>query len=109
MGMDYRNEKIISFLESIGYTQRVGNYYVIAEIDGYINVNYFKTLSIIDDGQEIINFHKNFYSQNRYAGRKDISETFHNFDDFFRYMLNYHRKSKEVRKLKLKKLEELNT
>jgi hypothetical protein len=104
MGMDYRNEEIINFVESIGYTHRVGNYYVITEIDGYINVSYYRKLN---DEPEKICFYKNFYSEYRYRHMKDISEIFDNFDEFVRFMIIYHKDRKEVRKLKLKKLETL--
>jgi hypothetical protein len=101
---DYRNEEIISFVESIGYKHRTGNYYVFTEIDGYINVSYYK---LLEQNGEKINFYKNYYSgYYKYPNvKEDINKTFDNFNDFDKYMSIYHKK--EVRKLKMKKLETL--
>ena len=34
---NYYNEKIVNILKSIGYKHRVENYYLLREIDGYMN------------------------------------------------------------------------
>jgi len=86
----YRNEKVINFVESIGYT-RLDNYYVIVEKDGYINVSFCKI-------PYLIGFHKNFF----YHVKKDINEIFYNFEDFQKFMESYHKK--KCRKLKIKKI-----
>ena len=51
---DYIDPKIVNFITQIGYKQRVGNYYVITEDDGYINISYTSYYNV-----ENINFHKN--------------------------------------------------
>ena len=37
---EYIYEEVVRLVKSIGYKQRVKNYYVIDEDDGYINVHY---------------------------------------------------------------------
>lgn len=105
---EYYNEKVVPFVEAIGYKLRVSNYYVINESDGYINVNYFMV-----DGKEIIEFYKNYYygsSRNDYknyyrSNRHDTDQSFDNFLDFEKFMTNYHKK--EIRKIKLDKLNKI--
>lgn len=97
---DYVDPKIVNFITKIGYKQRVGNYYVIGENDGYINISY-----TCYDNVETITFHKNFYrnvyDENGYP-KKDLYEKFNNFLDFEKFISKYH--YKEVRKIKLNKL-----
>jgi len=87
LGKDFRYDKVVDLIEKIGYKQRVGNYYVIREKDGYINISYgeeWKTKKII------ICFHKN-YSEPAYGRREiDISKTFYDFESFSEYISEYH-------------------
>ena len=96
---DYEDEIILDFIEPIGYKHRVSNYYVIQEIDGYINIYY----TITNDGIHIA-FHKNFYNE---AGKKypnnTISKTFDNYSEFFKFLESYH--TQYFRKQKLIKLD----
>ena len=97
----YYNEKLIKNIESIGYHQRIGNYYGIAESDGYINISYY----MVTENNEIIQFHKNFYSDYINRTKKDLHFDFYNFSDFVKFISDYHKK--EFRKLKLNKLNQL--
>lgn len=96
LNKSYRDEKVINFIESIGYEQRVDNYYCIREKDGYINVSFYKD-------PYIIQFHKNFYYEGfRLLRKKDIQFRFTTFQAFQKFMESYHKK--ECRKLKIKKI-----
>ena len=97
---DYIDPKVVNLITQIGYKHRVGNYYVITEEDGYINISY----ASYNNFENII-FHKNFYS-NTYDDngfhKKDISEIFDNFLDFKKFISKYH--IKEMRKIKIMNL-----
>jgi len=100
-GKDYYNEKIINFVNSIGYQHRIGNYYYLVENDGYINISY-----LMSDGIEIIQFHKNFiYTGASGYTKKDIHQEFYNYTEFVKFISIYHKK--ECRKIKLTKLNEI--
>lgn len=97
MGQNYRDEKILSVIEPIGYKQRSENYYVIREEDGYVNISYFKNISNITH----INFHKNYYN-GKYISDAENNNNFDNYVAFFRFLESYH--PQYFRKEKLKKL-----
>lgn len=98
---DYVSPEVVNLITQVGYKQRVGNYYVITEEDGYINISYTSYNNIED-----IVFHKNFYNRQARNGngvyKKDINKHFNNFLDFEKFIAKYHKK--EVRKIKLKKI-----
>jgi len=97
----YYNQKIINFIESIGYSHRVCNYYTISEKDGYININ-ININYIVVDNFLYITFHKIFYFDENEYTKKDLSYVFNKYSDFVKFMSIYHQK--ECRKLKLNKL-----
>lgn len=94
---EYIYEPVVKLVKSIGYKQRVGNYYVISEVDGYINVSY--------DFYGYIQFHKNFYHNYGNTSKKEIHKDFDNYLDFEKFMSSYHKK--EMRKIKVEKLNNL--
>lgn len=98
---DWRYDKLVDLIETIGYRHRTGNYYVIREHDGYINISYHD--GYVEEQDYItINFHKNVshsLAKNGYKG-KEISETFNNFEDFLVFINKYH--SDLFRKVKIK-------
>ena len=92
---DYIDERVLKLITSIGYKQRCGNYYIINENDGYINIS-----SYLDyNSNEIIRFHKNY--SNIYP-HYDIDQQFLTYEDFEKFIELYHKTI--CRKLKLKKL-----
>jgi len=90
-------EPVVKLVESVGYKLRCGNYYVIREFDGYINVSY--------DVYGHIQFHKNHYNKDYENIKRDIHHDFDNYLDFEKFMSVYHRK--EVRKIKVDRLNNL--
>ncbi len=82
---DYIDNDIINLLKSIGYKHRTGNYWILIEKDGYINVNYKK----YNEDDKIIHFHKNYYFGTT-PHYKDISEEFKDFDSFLDFITEYH-------------------
>lgn len=87
---DFIYKDVIDLISLIGYKHRSGNYFVIQENDGYINISYDKG---IFNKNDIINiyFHKNYYYGQGY-GKKEVSEKFDNFDDFENFVIKYHNK-----------------
>ncbi len=92
---NYYNEKIVNILKSIGYKHRVKNYYLLREIDGYINIHYYKLNNI-----EYIEFHKNYY--NVPFTNNTLNKKFNNYNDFIKFLENYHKL--KFRNIKLKNL-----
>jgi len=86
IGNDYRYDELVDLIESIGYEHRTGNYYIIREKDGYINISYEYDKNHIGHR---IRFHKNYYFdlKNTYS---DITEDFYNLKDFIDFISKYH-------------------
>ena len=82
---DYRYDEVVDLIESIGYKQRVGNYYFIREDDGYINISYGHDKKVY---RHLIRFHKNFSPP---YPHKDISKNFDNFESFLEFITEYHK------------------
>jgi hypothetical protein len=55
---DWIYDELVDLIESIGYKHRTGNYYVIREYDGYINISYHDGF-IKKQDYITINFYKN--------------------------------------------------
>jgi hypothetical protein len=97
IGKEYRYDELVDLIESIGYKQRVENYYVIVEDDGYINISYGQNVNF----KHRINFCKNFYFSN--SGKyKEINKFFEDFESFSKFIAEYH--SDLFRKHKIKKI-----
>jgi len=95
MFKDYRDERILNVIEPIGYEYRVGNYYVLAEDDGYINIHYYYNDKLY------INFHKNYY-HGKNISDAEHNHDFNNYSDFFKFLQSYHKQY--FRKIKIKQL-----
>jgi len=96
LGKDFRYDEVVDLIEKIGYKQRVGNYYIITEDDGYINISY----DYYYDNMRIIYFHKNFYQG--ILHKKDTSHKFYNFKSFEIFINEYHKDL--FKKIKLEKI-----
>lgn len=84
--MDFDKNELIELIESIGYTQRVDNYYVIRESNGYINISYPKGDGVFDCK---ISFHKNVYQGSLGDG---VSKDFDDYESFVNFINEYHSK-----------------
>jgi len=102
LGKDFRYDEVVDLIEKIGYKQRIGNYYIITEDDGYINISYGEEYN---DSKIIISFHKNHYNRildkNGFY-KKDISHKFYNFKSFEIFINEYHKDL--FKKIKLEKI-----
>jgi len=94
LGQNYRDEIILSVIEPIGYKQRVENYYIIREYDGYVNIDYFKDINDITH----IRFNKNFYHGALPTYRD--SKRFDNYSNFFKFLEAHHKQYFRTKKLK---------
>ena len=83
LSKDYRYAELVDLIESIGYKHRVGNYYVIRENDGYINISYLYNDDVFFHK---IEFHKNFY----FTPVWDFTEHFDDFESFHVFITKYH-------------------
>jgi len=100
---DWRYDKLVDLIESIGYKHRTGNYYMIREHDGYMNISYYE---YENNGEIIINFYKNYYHGVIYKNglhKQDIDESFTIFETFLKFLNKYH--NDLFRKLKIKKIQ----
>jgi len=91
---EYYDEKCIKLIESIGYKNKTNNF-MLFEQDGYININFY----IINDWDKIISFNRYYQITNEI---KVYTKEFFNFEDFKKFIIEYH--IKIFRKLKLKNL-----
>lgn len=86
LGKHFRYNLVVDLIEKIGYKQRTGNYYIIREEDGYINISYWEDF---DTKTIKISFHKNYYIPYQ---KEKISLMFDNFKSFFDFISIYHNK-----------------
>jgi len=91
---EYYDKKCIKLIESIGYENRFRKF-ILFEQDGYINITFYT----INDWDKIISFNKYYQIGNEI---KVYSKEFFNFENFSKFITEYHKKL--FRKLKLKKL-----
>lgn len=91
--MNITVKEFINFIKPLGFTQRVDNYYLLIQKEGYVNVSYCLKKSLFcnkagvnSDIIDSIDYTKNFYKQ----GIVTIDESFFFFDEFVKFMEQQH-------------------